>query len=74
MKVARCPLKYSTQPSRSKLLSGKPRYIGRVHHNQTLTREEIVKGLAAAVAFLCGNQVRLFESTYGEVEISSRKF
>ena len=46
MKVARCPLKYSTQPSRSKLLSGKPRYIGRVHHNQTLTREEIVKGLA----------------------------
>lgn len=46
MKVASHPLKYSTQPSRSKLLSGKPRYIGRVHHNQALTRDEIVKGLA----------------------------
>lgn len=46
MKNPSYPLKYSTQPSKSKLLSGKPRYIGRVHHNQTLSREEIVKGLA----------------------------
>lgn len=46
MKSPSYPLKYSTQPSKSKLLAGKPRYIGRVHHNQTLSREEIVKGLA----------------------------
>lgn len=37
---------FTTMPSRSKLLSGKVKHIGRVRHNETLSKREIIKRFA----------------------------